>query len=133
MLKMMGYDKKIKNISAITSIITFVSCYFLINLFGIIGVGFSYILKNLLYNLWCSIFLYKKNAVNIFNSNYLKSIFLYFMAFIVCYFFFVVEILNPLQILITIVVFYIAFLLLWFSILGRKEIPQIINLLKNDK
>jgi O-antigen/teichoic acid export membrane protein len=133
MLKMMGHDKKIKNISAITSIITFVSCYFFINLFGIIGVGFSYILKNLLYNLWCSIVLYKKNAINIFNSNYLKSIFLYFMAFIVCYFFFVVEILNPLQILITIVVFYIAFLLLWFSILGRKEIPQIINLLKNDK
>lgn len=133
MLKMMGYDKKIKNISAITSIITFVSCYFFIDLFGIIGVGFSYILKNLLYNLWCSIVLYKKNTINIFKSCYLKSIFLYFITFTACYFFFVIENLNPLQILITIVIFYIAFLLIWFSILGRKEIPQIINLLKNDK
>jgi len=133
MLKMMGYDKKIKNISAITSIITFISSYFFIDYFGIIGVGFSYILKNVMYNLWSSIVLYQKNKINVFDVHYFKTIALFIIVFILCYFFFVFENLNAIQIVLGIVGFYSAYLLFWYIVFGRKELPQIIEMLKYDK
>lgn len=133
MLKMMGYDKNIKNISAVTSIISFFSSYFFIDLLGIVGVGFSYILKNILYNIWSSIILYKKNKINVFDLDYLKSIGLFFGAFAFCYFFLVFNNLSSIQIVLGIVFFYAGFLLLWCAILGKKELPQLIELLKNDK
>jgi O-antigen/teichoic acid export membrane protein len=133
MLKMMGFDKKIKNISAITSIIAFVSAYFFIDLFGIIGVGFSYILKNVLYNLWSSIVIYKKKKINVFDMNYIKSIALFFGVFALCYFFLVFNNLSAIQIILIIGFYYAIFLLLWYAVLGKKELPQIMDLLKNDK
>tara|TARA_B110000908_G_scaffold33277_1_gene39811 strand:+ start:778 stop:2256 length:1479 start_codon:yes stop_codon:yes gene_type:complete len=133
MLKMMGYDSKIKNISAVTSIITFVCAYFFIELFGIIGIGFSYILKNILYNLWSSIVLYQKNKINIFDVNYFKSISLFFGAFTLCYFFLIFNNLSAIQIILGVGFYYAGFLLLWYAVLGKKELPQIIELLKNDK
>ena len=132
-LKMMGYDKNIKNISAITSIIAFASSYFFIDLLGIVGIGFSYILKKVLYNLWSSIVLYKKNKINVFDLDYLKSISLFFSAFTFCYFFLVFNNLSSIQIMLGIGFFYTGFLLLWYAILGKKELTQIIELLKNDK
>lgn len=132
-LKMMGYDKNIKNISAITSIIAFASSYFFIDLLGIVGIGFSYILKKVLYNLWSSIVLYKKNKINVFDLDYLKSISLFFSAFTFCYFFLVFNNLSSIQIILGIGFFYTGFLLLWYAILGKKELTQIIELLKNDK
>jgi O-antigen/teichoic acid export membrane protein len=133
MLKMMGFDKKIKNISAITSIIAFVSAYFFIDLFGIIGVGFSYILKNVLYNLWSSIVIYQKKKINVFDMNYIKSIALFFGVFALCYFFLVFNNLSAIQIILIIGFYYAIFLLLWYAVLGKKELPQIMELLKNDK
>jgi O-antigen/teichoic acid export membrane protein len=132
-LKMMGYDKKIRNISVVSSVIAFISSYFFIESFGIIGMGFSYILKNLIYNLWGSIVLYRKNKIHILDINYLKTLFLYAIIFVACYFFFVFKNLSTLDLVLIVGAFYIGYLFLWYIVLGKKEVPQLIELLQNDK
>ncbi len=132
-LKMMGYDKKIRNISVVSSVIAFISSYFFIESFGIIGMGFSYILKNLIYNLWGSIVLYRKNKIHILDINYLKTLFLYAIIFVACFFFFVFKNLSILDLVLIVGAFYIGYLFLWYIVLGKKEVPQLIELLQNDK
>jgi hypothetical protein len=77
--------------------------------------------------------LYQKNKINIFDLHYFKSIALFFALFVFCYLFLTVDNLNAIQIIIGIAGFYLGFLVLWFVILGEKEFPQIIKLLKNDR
>jgi hypothetical protein len=96
-------------------------------------VGFSYILKNLIYNLWGSIVLYRKNKIHILDINYLKTLFLYAIIFVACYFFFVFKNLSTLDLVLIVGAFYIGYLFLWYIVLGKKEVPQLIELLQNDK
>jgi len=132
MLKMMGYDKLLRNISGVTSIFAFFSSFLLIDLFGLTGVGIAYILKNILYNLSASIMLYKKSKIHVFNPAYRKVIALYLFLFCITFFAYIPNNLSVMQMLLSIVLCYVLFVSCWAFVLGKKDIPQIIKLLKSD-
>ena len=132
MLKMMGYDKMLRNISAITSILTFFASFILIHYFGLVGVGVAYILKNISYNLGASIVLYKKSSINIFDFSYTKTIVLYFALFGVLFSIYQPINVSILYLFLGLIIIYIIFICFWTLLLGKKDYPIIIKLIKND-
>ena len=129
MLQMCGLEKPLRNISIITSIISFALYFVLIDKFGLVGLGFVYVLNMLMFNVACAFLLKKHLNIQLYHAAYGKIIALFCALFIPCYY--IAErlntSLNPLFLFCAFLFVYILFLVLWFVFFGKKELPQILK------
>ena len=129
MLQMCGLEKSLRNISIITSIISFALYFILIDKFGLIGLGLVYVLNMLMFNGACAFLLKKHLNIQLYHSAYGKIIVLFCALFIPCYY--IAEGLNihltPLFLFFAFLLTYVLFLVLWFVFFGKKELPQILK------
>lgn len=129
MLQMCGLEKPLRNISIITSIISFALYFVLIDKFGLVGLGFVYVLNMLMFNVACAFLLKKHLNIQLYHAAYGKIIALFCALFIPCYY--ITErlntSLNPLFLFCAFLFVYILFLVLWFVFFGKKELPQILK------
>lgn len=129
MLQMTGLEKPMRNISIVTSLISFLLYFLLISKWGLIGLGLVYIFNILFQNIACSYVLNKHLNIHLFHYEYIKLIALFCGFCIPSYF--IIEAINfnpnPLFLGIVLLIVYVLFLFLWFLFFSKKDLPQILN------
>jgi len=134
MLQMCGQEKVLRNISILSSIITFILFYFFIKWYGILGLGLAYINGRLLINILSTYALYKKENIVFFHKDYLKTFMLFSVLF---YFLFLTlnttSIESPYYLVIALLSIYALFFFCWFLLIGRKEVDLIFNYFRLKK
>ncbi len=133
MLQMCGLDKELRNISIVSSIISFVLFYVLIESFGLTGLGLGYVFGRLIINFGSAIVLFRSHKIHCFHSNYLKVIILFVALFILMSSFVGTVIVNQWLLVLLLLATYMMFGIVWYLLLGRNEIPELVNLYKQQK
>ena len=129
MLQMTGLEKPMRNISIITSIVSFLLYFVLISKWGLVGLGVVYIFNILLQNIACTYILNKHLNIYLFHAEYFKLIVLFCGLCLASYF--IVEGINfnsnPLFLGSVLLIIYVVFFFLWFLFFSKKDLPQILN------
>ncbi|MEC8610820.1 MAG: oligosaccharide flippase family protein [Bacteroidota bacterium] len=128
MLQMCGLERELRNISIISSVVSFFLYYLLIQSFGLTGLGLGYIFSRLVINLGSAIVLYKNHQIHFFHSAYLKAIILFLSIFSIVAFFTHSLVFNAWFLCFVLLAIYLIFGGLWYLLLGKKEIPKLIDL-----
>lgn len=131
MLQMCGLEKPLRNISIISSGVCFALYFVLIESWGLIGLGWIYILNMLMLNISCSYVLYKHLNIQLFHSSYFKVIAVFLMLFIFCFFFrnYIYLDISPGLLFLALIIVYVLFFMCWLLCFGKKELPQILKTL----
>lgn len=129
MLQMTGLEKPMRNISIVTSIVSFLLYFVLISKWGLVGLGVVYIFNILLQNIACTYILNKHLSIYLFHTEYFKLIVLFCGLCLASYF--IVEGINfnsdPLFLGSVLLIIYVVFFFLWFIFFSKKDLPQILN------
>ena len=128
MLQMCGLEKPLRNISIVTSLVSFALYFILINKWGLLGLGLVYILNMLILNVACAFVLKKQLDIKLFHFDYAKIVILFCALFFPCYF--IAEGINSNGLLFlgsALLVIYVLYMLLWFIFFGKKELPLILK------
>ena len=129
MLQMTGLEKPVRDISIVTSLISFLLYFLLISKWGLVGLGVVYIFNILLQNIACTYVLNKYLNIHLFHTEYIKLIVLYCGLCLASYF--IVEGINfnpnPLFLGSVLLIIYVVFFFLWFLFFSKKDLPQILN------
>ncbi|MBL6663345.1 MAG: flippase [Flavobacteriales bacterium] len=129
MLQMTGLEKPMRDISIITSLISFLLYFALISKWGLVGLGVVYIFNILLQNIACTYVLNKHLNIHLFHTEYIKLIILFCGLCIPSYFIIEGISLNPSPLFLgsVLVIIYAVFIFLWFLFFSKKDLPQILN------
>jgi O-antigen/teichoic acid export membrane protein len=129
MLQMCGLEKPLRNISIMTSFISFALYFILINEWGLVGLGLVYALNMLMFNGACAFVLKKNLNIQLYHAAYAKVIALFCALFIPIYY--IADGLNvtttPLFLCYAFLVLYVLYMSFWFIFFGKKEFPQILK------
>lgn len=129
MLQMTGLEKPMRDISIVTSLISFLLYFVLISKWGLVGLGVVYIFNILLQNIACTYVLNKHLNIHLFHSEYIKLIVLFCSLCLPSYF--IIEGINfnpnPLFLGGVLLIIYVVFFFLWFLFFSKKDLPQILN------
>lgn len=129
MLQMTGLEKPMRDISIVTSLISFLLYFVLISKWGLVGLGVVYIFNILLQNIACTYVLNKHLNIHLFHSEYIKLIVLFCSLCLPSYF--IIEGINfntnPLFLVSVLLIIYVVFFFLWFLFFSKKDLPQILN------
>ena len=129
MLQMTGLEKPMRNISIVTSIVSFLLYFLLISKWGLVGLGVVYIFNILLQNIACTYVLNKYLNIHLFHTEYIKLIVLFCGLCLASYF--IIEGINfnsnPLFLGSVLLIIYVVFFFLWFLFFSKKDLPQILN------
>ena len=128
-LQMTGLERPMRNISIVTSLISFILYFALISKWGLIGLGAVYIFNILLQNIACTYVLNKNLNINLFHAEYIKLIILFCGLCIPSYF--IIKGISfhtsPLFLGSVLLIIYVVFIFLWFLFFSKKELTQILN------
>ena len=129
MLQMTGLEKTMRDISIITSLISFLLYFALISNWGLIGLGVVYIFNIILQNIACTYVLNKHLSIHLFHTEYLKLIIFFFSLCIPNYFIVEGISFNPSPLFLggVLIIIYAVFIFLWFLFFSKKDLPQILN------
>jgi len=129
MLQMTGLEKPMRDISIVTSLVSFLLYFVLISKWGLSGLGVVYIFNILLQNIACTYVLNKYLNIHIFHTEYIKLIILFCSLCIPSYFIIKVISFNPSPLFLgsLLIIIYIIFIILWFLFFSKKDLPQILN------
>ncbi len=129
MLQMTGLEKPMRDISIVTSLISFLLYFVLISKWGLVGLGVVYILNILLQNIACTYVLNKNLNIHLFHREYIKLIILFCGLCLPSYFFIDGLSLNPNPLFLgsVLIIIYTVFIFLWFLFFSKKDLPQILN------
>ena len=123
MLQMTGLEKPMRNISIITSIVSFLLYFVLISKWGLVGLGVVYIFNILLQNIACTYILNKHLNIYLFHAEYFKLIVLFCGLCLASYF--IVEGINfnsnPLFLGSVLLIIYVVFFFLWFLFFSKRS------------
>ena len=135
MLQMTGLEKPMRDISIVTSLISFLLYFALISMWGLVGLGVVYIFNILLQNIACTYILNKHLNIHIFHAEYIKLIVLFIGLCIPSYFIFERISLNPSPLILggILIIIYTVFILIWFLFFSKKDIPQILNTINFER
>lgn len=133
MLQMCGLDKELRNISIISSIVSFILFYFLIQLYGLTGLGVGYIFSRLIINVGSAYILYKTHHIHFFHSAYVKTFFLFVCIFGTLVFISIPPIVGTFSLFIFLLGTYLIFGAFWYFLIGKNEIPELIDLYHQRK
>jgi O-antigen/teichoic acid export membrane protein len=129
MLQMTGLEKPMRDISIVTSLVSFLLYFVLISKWGLVGLGVVYIFNILLQNIACTYVLNKHLNIHLFHTEYIKLIVLFCGLCLPSYF--IVEGINfnpnPLFLGSVLLIIYVVFFFLWFLFFSKKDLPQILN------
>ena len=129
MLQMTGLEKPMRDISIVTSLISFLLYFVLISKWGLVGLGAVYIFNILLQNIACTYILNKHLNIHLFHAEYIKLIIWFFGLCLPIYF--VIERISfnpsPLFLGSVLIIIYVVFIFLWFLFFSKKDLPQILN------
>jgi O-antigen/teichoic acid export membrane protein len=129
MLQMTGLEKPMRDISIVTSLVSFLLYFVLISKWGLVGLGVVYIFNILLQNIACTYVLNKHLNIHLFHTEYIKLIVLFCGLCLPCYF--IIEGINfnpnPLFLGSVLLIIYVVFFFLWFLFFSKKDLPQILN------
>ena len=129
MLQMTGLEKPMRDISIVTSLISFLLYFLLISKWGLVGLGVVYIFNILLQNIACTYVLNKNLNIHLFHTEYIKLIILFCGLGLPSYF--IIEGINfnpnPLFLGSVLLIIYVVFFFLWFLFFSKKDLPQILN------
>ena len=129
MLQMTGLEKPMRNISIVTSLVSFLLYFALISKWGLVGLGVVYIFNILLQNIACTYVLNKNLNIHLFHREYIKLIILFCGLCLPSYFFIDGLSLNPNPLFLgsVLIIIYTVFIFLWFLFFSKKDLPQILN------
>ena len=129
MLQMTGLEKPMRDISIVTSLVSFLLYFALISKWGLVGLGVVYIFNILLQNIACTYVLNKNLNIHLFHREYIKLIILFCGLFLPSYFFIDGLSLNPNPLFLgsVLIIIYTVFIFLWFLFFSKKDLPQIMN------
>lgn len=129
MLQMTGLEKPMRDISIVTSLISFLLYFILISKWGLVGLGVVYIFNILFQNIACTYVLNKHLNIRLFHTEYIKLIILFCGLCLPSYF--IIEGINfntnPLFLVSVLLIIYVVFFFLWFLFFSKKDLPQILN------
>ena len=129
MLQMTGLEKPMRNISIVTSLVSFLLYFVLISKWGLVGLGVVYIFNILLQNIACTYVLNKHLNIHLFHTEYIKLMVLFCGLCLASYF--IVEGINfnsnSLFLGSVLLIIYVVFFFLWFLFFSKKDLPQILN------
>ena len=129
MLQMTGLEKPMRDISIVTSLVSFLLYFVLISKWGLVGLGVVYIFNILLQNIACTYVLNKHLNIHLFHAEYIKLIVLFCGLCLPSYF--IIEGINfnpnPLFLGSVLLIIYVVFFFLWFLFFSKKDLPQILN------
>ena len=135
MLQMTGLEKPMRDISIVTSLISFLLYFVLISKWGLVGLGVVYIFNILLQNIACTYFLNKHLNIHLFHTEYIKLIILFCGLCLPSYF--IIEGIsfnpNPIFLGSVLLIIYVVFFFLWFLFFSKKDLPQILNALNYNR
>ncbi|MGC6471074.1 MAG: flippase [Flavobacteriales bacterium] len=133
MLQMCGMDKKLRNVSILTSIISFILFFILIKYYGLLGLGIAYIIGRGFTNICCSLLLQKELKISIFNKTYVNILVLYIVLFMIIYSIKSLFVISSLYFLfVYLLILYLLFLLIWYVFLGKKDLKELLSIF-NDR
>lgn len=129
MLQMTGFEKPMRNVSIITSFVSFFLYIILINKWGLIGLGIVYILNMFLQNTAYTYVLYKRLNIQLFHKDYIKVIILFFSLFFACYLISDGAIFDVNTLFLACAFFgiYVLYIFSWLIFFGKKELPQVLK------
>ena len=125
MLKMMGHERQMRNVTITSSIVSFGLYYFFISSMGFLGLGLAYVLGKLLINILASIVLFRKTSFIVLNKKYAISIALFLTLSIAFYFISTMFATTGTSIGTLLVMFvfcYLFFFITWRILIGKKDI-----------
>ncbi len=129
MLQMTGLEKPMRNISIVTSLVSFLLYLVLISKWGLVGLGVVYIFNILLQNIACTYVLNKHLNIHLFHTEYIKLMVLFCGLCLASYF--IVEGINfnsnSFFLGSVLLIIYVVFFFLWFLFFSKKDLPQILN------
>ena len=129
MLQMTGLEKPMRDISIVTSLVSFLLYFVLISKWGLVGLGIVYVFNILLQNIACTYVLNKRLNIHLFHAEYIKLIILFCGLCLPSYF--IIEGINfnpnPLFLGSVLLIIYVVFFFLWFLFFSKKDLPQILN------
>jgi O-antigen/teichoic acid export membrane protein len=129
MLQMTGLEKPMRDISIVTSLISFLLYFILISKWGLVGLGMVYIFNIFLQNVACTYVLNKHLNIHLFHTEYIKLIILFFCLCLPGYFIIEEISFNPSPLFLgsVLIIIYTVFIFLWFLFFSKKDLPQILN------
>ena len=129
MLQMTGLEKPMRDISIVTSLVSFLLYFALISKWDLVGLGVVYIFNILLQNIACTYVLNKNLNIHLFHREYIKLIILFCGLCLPSYFFIDGLSLNPNPLFLgsVLIIIYTVFIFLWFLFFSKKDLPQILN------
>ena len=129
MLQMTGLEKPMRDVSIVTSLVSFLLYFVLISKWGLVGLGVVYIFNILFQNITCAYILNKHLNIHLFHTEYIKLIVLFCVLCLPSYF--IIEGINfnpnPLILVGVLIIIYVVFFFLWFLFFSKKDLPQILN------
>ncbi len=129
MLQMTGLEKPMRDISIVTSLVSFLLYFVLISKWGLVGLGMVYIFNILLQNVTCTYILNKHLNIHLFHTEYIKLIILFCGLCLPSYFIIEGISFNPSPLFLgsILIIIYVVFIFLWFLFFSKKDLPQILN------
>jgi len=131
MLNMMGYEKKMRNISIFTSLLSFVLYYFLISAFGMFGLGLSYLTHRFLINFLATRTLFKKTSICLLNRTHLRVVSSFVaLGILIVFLFLPSHTYSVAALVFFLVAIYSVFLLAWRYVIGKRDAEILLQELK---
>ena len=132
MLNMMGYEKSMRNISIFTSLLSFVLYYFLIDAFGMFGLGLSYLTHRLLINFLATQMLFKKTKICLLNRTHLRVVSSFVaIGVLIVFFFLPCNTFSVPGLVFFLFANYVVFLLFWRYLVGKRDSEILLRELKS--